>query len=120
MGTLQSLSKRSQPLLRNKVNSLLVITWATRLGSFLFKRVLKDGKDRRFDKVKTKPSTFFIYWMIQGLWCTLTALPVQIINSQDADSEPGSATDITTLDMLGWSLWLGGFILQVTADNQKS
>ena len=36
------------------------------LGLFLCYRVLLSGGDQRFDKVKTKPTTFFIYWMIQG------------------------------------------------------
>ena len=30
----------------------LVIIWAVRLGSFLFRRILQDGKDDRFDKIK--------------------------------------------------------------------
>jgi len=29
-------------------------------------RVLKEGGDRRFTKVKTKPTVFLIYWMVQG------------------------------------------------------
>ena len=37
-----------------------------RLGAFLFSRVLKDGKDSRFDKVRGNPKLFWIYWTIQG------------------------------------------------------
>lgn len=37
-----------------------------RLGLFLFTRILKDGKDKRFDKAKNSPLTFMIFWTIQG------------------------------------------------------
>ena len=40
--------------LRDTVIALLVVVWATRLGSFLFFRVKKDGGDGRFDIMKTK------------------------------------------------------------------
>jgi hypothetical protein len=30
----------------------MVFAWACRLGSFLFIRVLKEGGDKRFDKVR--------------------------------------------------------------------
>lgn len=40
---------------RRNINSALTMLWATRLGSFLFARVLRDGRDRRFDKVKYMP-----------------------------------------------------------------
>ena len=45
--------------------SSLVCCWCVRLGSYLLYRVIKVGKDSRFDEVKTKPATFFIYWAMQ-------------------------------------------------------
>jgi Protein of unknown function (DUF1295) len=45
--------------------SVMAAVWAVRLGSYLFYRVMKAGKDRRFDEVKTDPKTFFVYWTIQ-------------------------------------------------------
>ncbi len=39
----------------------------SRLGLFLFTRVLKEGQDRRFDKAKESPMVFFSYWTIQGM-----------------------------------------------------
>ena len=39
---------------RDIVIALLVVIWATRLGSFLFIRVKKDGGDGRFTIMKTK------------------------------------------------------------------
>ena len=37
------------------VVTLLVVAWAVRLGSFLFLRVLRTGKDSRFDELKDDP-----------------------------------------------------------------
>ena len=42
---------------RQCVVSVFVCLWAIRLGSFLLYRVLKTGKDSRFDEVKTQPGT---------------------------------------------------------------
>ena len=33
---------------------------------FLFSRVLKEGKDSRFNKVRGDPKMFWVYWTIQG------------------------------------------------------
>ena len=51
----------------------LVMIWAARLGTFLFRRVRKSGKDSRFDDLKPSFVRFLNVWVIQGLWVTLTA-----------------------------------------------
>ncbi|CAE7285276.1 unnamed protein product, partial [Symbiodinium pilosum] len=113
---------------RCKVNSALVIAWALRLGSFLLWRVLHDGGDSRFDKVKMQPGKFFIFWAVQALWILLTALPVYLSNVKPAVkeaqleeglSQPQEEIRVSWRDILGWSLWGVGFVVQVTADIQK-
>lgn len=42
-------------VLTQVVVTLLVVAWSVRLGSFLFIRVLKTGKDSRFDELKDDP-----------------------------------------------------------------
>lgn len=117
---------------RQRVNTLLVITWAVRLGSFLLLRILKDGRDRRFDKVRTNPRAFFIFWAVQALWILVTALPVYIINSKDVSSAtnqaPTNSTSSTPAirkpiglrEVAGWSLWIFGFTIEAMADMQKN
>ena len=39
-----------------------------RLGFFLFTRVMQDGHDRRFNKIKHDPKMFFVAWTMQGLF----------------------------------------------------
>lgn len=127
---------------RSKVNSTLVVLWALRLGSFLLWRVLHDGGDSRFAKAKTKPLTFLIFWAIQALWIFITALPVYLGNtkarlsktssemeegtevpsppSADRDPErPRRDLPVCWRDVVGWSLWTLGFVVQFTADVQK-
>lgn len=114
---------------RSSVNSTLVILWALRLGSFLLWRVLHDGGDSRFAKAKTKPLTFFIFWAIQALWIFITALPVYLANTprkaaseqdlEDGTNESVRDTPIGWRDVIGWSLWCIGFVVQFTADVQK-
>jgi steroid 5-alpha reductase family enzyme len=45
----------------------LVAIWAARLGTFLFRRIRKAGKDTRFDDVKPSFLRFLNTWTLQGL-----------------------------------------------------
>ncbi|RUS23529.1 hypothetical protein BC938DRAFT_474995 [Jimgerdemannia flammicorona] len=67
------------------------VVWSVRLGSFLFNRILQEGKDRRFDEVKHRPLIFSAYWCIQVFWVFTTVLPVYLVNTVP----PRSARSIT-------------------------
>ena len=47
------------------VQSGLALTWAVRLGWFLFTRVLRAGHDKRFEASKNNPILFMIVWFLQ-------------------------------------------------------
>lgn len=64
--TVQSLIGTGRFFTRQVIQSSLVCTWAVRLGLFLFLRVLKEGQDSRFNRVRGNPKRFFIYWTVQG------------------------------------------------------
>lgn len=98
---------------RSLILGLMVMTWALRLGPFLFLRIRKDGGDSRFDELKKTPIRFFNVWNIQGLWVTFTASAAWIAMTS-ADQEP-----IGWLFFVGAALWLIGFTIEVTADMQK-
>ena len=62
----------------------LLYLFIFRLGTFLFTRILKEGHDKRFNKVRDNPKLFLVYWTIQGvvlvlqlgrwglgLWCSM-------------------------------------------------
>ena len=92
----------------------MVCIWAVRLGAFLFSRILNDGRDRRFDRLKDHPVRFLVPWTLQGLWVFLTSLSVLIINTR---ATPGEA--LGALDFLGMGLWTLGWAIEVVADAQK-
>ena len=104
----------SQPLsLRGTIVALMVAVWAMRLGSFLYARIKKDGKDRRFDKIKTSPMRFLMTWTLQGLWVILTAACALAVITSTADVPLG------VFAYVGGALWLLGFVIEVMADEQK-
>jgi steroid 5-alpha reductase family enzyme len=92
----------------------LVVIWAARLGIFLFRRILRAGKDDRFDEIKPSFFRFLNFWTLQGLWVSLTLAAAL------------AAITTTTRKELGWFalvgglVWVFGFAIEVTADAQKS
>ena len=104
---------------RQIVLNCFVIVWCCRLGSFLFVRIIHDGGvDRRFDGVREIPVRFFSFWMFQGLWVVLTALPVWTLNAYGSSEDPDPA--LGPVDYIAWGLWATGFLIEVIADRQKS
>ena len=92
----------------------MVIVWAVRLGSFLFRRVRRTGKDGRFDQIKTDPLRFFMTWTLQGLWVLLTlACALAIITGTERDP-------LGWVGIIGIAVWAGGFSIEVISDRQKS
>lgn len=92
---------------------VIVAAWAVRLGSFLFLRVSRSGKDARFDEIKTSFPRFLLAWTLQGLWIAFT-LAAALVAWTAVERQP-----------LGWwalggaAVWAGGFALEATADWQK-
>jgi len=99
---------------RSVVLLALVLVWATRLGTFLFGRIMKSGKDERFDEIKVSFLRFLLTWTVQGLWVSFTAAAAWV------------AITTTTRRPLGWPalvgflVWAFGFGFEVLADTQKS
>ena len=90
-----------------------ITLWTLRLGLFLFFRIYKDGKDRRFDEIKTNFLKFMFVWTMSGTWvfitacCAIAALCSNIIY------------DNLFLIIMGSSFWIVGFSLEVISDIQK-
>ena len=92
----------------------LVVVWAVRLGTFLFRRIRKAGKDDRFDELKPSLIRFLNVWTIQGLWVTFT-MATALVAITTANHK---ALDIFAL--IGFLVWVIGFAIEVAADAQKS
>ena len=93
---------------------LLVLVWCARLGSFLFRRVRRDGKDGRFDDIKPDWRRFLVAWTLQGLWVFITLLAALIAMTD------GSPAELDAWAIAGAAIWLCGFGIEAVADAQKS
>ncbi|MFL2734152.1 MAG: DUF1295 domain-containing protein [Gammaproteobacteria bacterium] len=99
---------------RDIVIALLVVIWATRLGSFLFLRVRKDGGDGRFTIMKTKFWWFLMTWNIQGMWVFLS-LAAGLAAMTSAEK-----VEVDIFLIFGLVVWVLGFSIEVISDGQKS
>ena len=92
----------------------LVAVWAFRLGSFLFRRIMAAGEDRRFREVKTSFPRFLLFWTVQGLWVTFSLAAALAAMTSENKVELGGFA------LAGLLVWLLGFGIEVIADWQKS
>ena len=88
--------------------------WLSRLGTYLYSRILRDGKDERFDALKPVWVSFLGAWCGQAVWVMFIQLPVVLLNGS-SDTAPAT----TLLDVAGMLLWFVGFAFEVAADTQK-
>lgn len=102
---------------------VLVVIWAARLGTFLFRRVRMAGKDDRFDELKPSFLRFLNTWTIQGLWVSLTlAAALAAITSGERVSAATTSAAPFVLDafvIAGALVWVVGFLIEAVADSQK-
>ncbi len=104
----------SEKDIRSIIILVLVLIWAMRLGSYLFQRILKDGKDKRFDQLKNNFFGFLMTWTLQGLWVTFT-LAAALAAVAGANKLP-----LDVFAVVGIIIWLIGFSFEAIADWQKS
>lgn len=96
------------------VLALFIILWAIRLGSFLFMRIHKTGEDKRFKFIKPSPTRFFMTWTLQGMWVSLCSMcALTAIASNNGVVQNG-------LFFVGMLVFIGGLIIEMIADAQKS
>jgi len=104
----------TNPDSRSILLSVLVVIWAIRLGTFLFGRIQKAGKDDRFDELKPSFIRFLNVWTIQGLWVTFTVAAALVAITTTARKE------LDIFAAVGFLVWIFGFAFEVIADAQKS
>jgi steroid 5-alpha reductase family enzyme len=99
---------------RQIIVSVLGLVWCSRLGIFLFMRVLRV-EDKRFADLKTNFVRFSVPWALQILWVFFTALGIYVVNAN-----PGNQRGIQWSDYIGIAIWAFGFAVEATADHQKN
>ncbi|KAI9835707.1 MAG: hypothetical protein M1819_001884 [Sarea resinae] len=103
---------------RQIVDSLFLMIWGLRLSGFLLFRILKTGKDDRFDDKRDKFFPFLGFWVFQMIWVWTVSLPVTVLNSPNVTkyNQPSFGTG---RDIAGVVLYAIGLFMETVADIQK-
>jgi len=88
---------------------LMITIWALRLGIFLFMRIRKMQKDKRFDGIRESFLRFIKFWILQGVVVFIILIPALFFIIGDASK----------VWWLGLIIWVSGILIESTADFQK-
>ncbi len=91
----------------------MVAIWAIRLAAYLFQRILKIKKDKRFDGIREDFLKFAQFWFFQGLTVWMIMIPFTLYLTKQVDPQ------LKPLNLLGLFIWLSGLIIETVADAQK-
>jgi len=103
---------------RQIVDSIFIMLWGARLSGFLLFRILKTGKDDRFDDKRDKFFSFLGFWIAQMVWVWTVSLPITILNSPAVKAYPQPAFG-TGRDIAGIILFVIGLAMESISDVQK-
>lgn len=93
----------------NLIVALMIATWALRLGIFLFIRIGKMKKDKRFDGLRESFARFLKFWVLQGVAVWVILVPALFfINSESK-----------IIFWIGFIIWFTGFTIETISDYQK-
>ncbi|MBT3249195.1 MAG: DUF1295 domain-containing protein [Candidatus Pacebacteria bacterium] len=102
----------------NLLSTQLILTisitlWGLRLATYLFIRILKIGKDNRFDSIRENFFSFFKFWTFQAVTIWVVMLPsIYALTSHKTIS-------INYWTILGSIIFLTGLVIETSADWQK-
>jgi steroid 5-alpha reductase family enzyme len=90
--------------------SLMIVVWGIRLAAYLFIRINKMGRDKRFDEIRGSVLKFASFWFFQGITVFIIMLPA-ITMLSSMEKRP--------VFWPGFLIWLAGLIIETAADQQK-
>ncbi len=94
------------------VLTLMITLWGIRLSSFLLVRVIKTGRDKRFDDKRDSFLAFGKFWLLQGLVVWLVMLPAVYILAS------GNVPELGMVALSGLYMWATGLCIETLADFQ--
>jgi steroid 5-alpha reductase family enzyme len=91
---------------------LMILVWALRLGIYLFVRIKKIKRDQRFDGIRENFIKFGGFWLMQGIsvWIIMLACFLYF---------GSNSAKLNIFILVGFMVWLVGFLIESTADYQK-
>lgn len=103
---------RSDQELAHIVLTFMIFLWASRLGIFLYRRILRMKSDKRFDGMRDDFFKFLGFWLIQAITVPVVMISAILFLDQKDVS-------ISTVSYLGLIIFLSGLVIEAIADNQK-
>jgi steroid 5-alpha reductase family enzyme len=92
---------------------IMVLVWAARLGGFLFIRIQKIKRDKRFDDRRDNFVGFLSFWLLQGMTVAIVMTSALLVFNTDVDKLVGYWA------IAGVIVYLLGLTLESVADTQK-
>ena len=92
---------------------LLIVIWGSRLGGYLFVRILTIKKDDRFDGIRESFVRFARFWTLQAVVIWTVMLPHIVFLTRS------EGISLTLLSWFGVAVWGLGFLGESVADSQK-
>ena len=113
-----TLAMSGTTIARNIVASIFIMLWAARLSGFLLFRIIKTGKDDRFDDKRDKFFPFLGFWVFQMLWVWTVSRPVTFLNSPNVLRYPQPAFGKAS-DIIGVIFFVIALAMEAISDIQK-
>ena len=89
----------------------MLLIWSFRIGTFLFIRINKIKKDRRFDGMREDFIKFLSFWLLQAVTVWIILIPSILFFS--------SSIDFNYFMLFGLLVWILGLAIETIADIQK-
>ena len=96
----------------HQILAIMVLAWALRLGTFLFIRINRMGKDSRFDGMRERFFAFLRFWLLQGASVFAVLITAILVWNQ-------TTSLVTWVTYVGIGIFGVGLWLEATADLQK-
>lgn len=93
--------------------AMLVLLWALRIGGFLLVRVIRSGKDARFDEIRSDFWRFGRFWLLQGISVWVLMIPTVL-------AFYATTSSFGLVSYAGLTIFAMGLIVETIADYQKA
>jgi steroid 5-alpha reductase family enzyme len=93
----------------NTILALMITVWGLRLGIFLFIRIGKMKRDKRFDGIRESFPKFLQFWILQGVSVWIILIPTLLFMGKEEQS----------ISYAGVAVWALGLLLESISDMQK-